>query len=159
MVYKEFQIRPARNEDIPDIKNVVFGVLREYRLFPSETGKDNDLSDIEQYYFNKGGYFGVAVNTNSNEIVGTFGLYKVNNDVCELRKMYLLKKVRGKGLGKCILTYAIQVGIEKHYKKIILETITPLKEAISLYKKRGFVEIIPSEINERVDQAFELILL
>src|SRR5260221_5746350 len=159
MIYKEFIIRPATNEDIPSIKNVVFGVLQEYKLKPSETGNDNDLNNIEQSYFNNEGYFGVAVDTISNEIVGTFGLYSVNKDVCELRKMYLLKYVRGKGLGKCILTYAIKLAKEKHYVKIVLETISPLKEAISLYKQNGFKEISPLQINERVDQAFELKLL
>jgi ribosomal protein S18 acetylase RimI-like enzyme len=45
---------------------------------------------------------------------------------------------------------------EKHYKKIVLETISVLTVAISLYKQFGFKEIKPKEINERVDQAFEL---
>ena len=144
---------------LASIKNVVFGVLEEYDLKPAETGKDNDLNDIEQSYFNNGGYFGVAVDINSNNIVGTFGLYTVNKDVCELRKMYLLKHVRGKGLGRSILTYTIEIAKEKHYTKIILETISPLKEAINLYRQNGFKEIIPLEVNDRVDQAFELKLI
>ncbi len=156
MLYKEFLIRPAKNEDIPSIKKVVFGVLQEYELMPDETGKDHDLNDIEQNYFLKDGYFGVVVQTKSNDIVGTFSLYPVSPDVCELRKMYLLKHVRGKGLGKSILTFAMSLAKERHYKKIILETISPLKEAISLYKKYGFLEILPAEVNERVDKAFEL---
>lgn len=156
MVYKEFIIRPANNEDVPFIKKVVFTVLQEYKLPASETGKDNDLNDIEQSYFSKGGYFGVAINTTTNEIVGTFGLYAVSEVVYELRKMYLLNHARKKGLGKCILSYAIQLAKGNHRTKIILETISPLKEAISLYKQYGFKEVTPLEINERVDQAFEL---
>ena len=159
MIYKDFIIRPANNEDIPSIKNVVFGVLQEYGLKPLESSKDNDLNDIEQSYFNKGGYFGVAADINSNAIVGTFGLYPFTKDVYELRKMYLLKHVRGKGLGRSMLTYAIALAKEKHYTRMILETISPLKEAISLYKQAGFKEFIPAEINERVDKAFELSLV
>ncbi len=159
MTYKEYKIQPARNKDIPSIKNVVFGVLQEYKLNPLESGKDNDLNDIEQNYFKKDGYFGIVIDIHSHKIVGTFGLYSVNKDVCELRKMYLLKQARGKGIGKYMLNYAIEIAKEKKYKKIILETITPLKEAISLYKKTGFKEIMPAEINERVDQAFELPLV
>jgi GNAT superfamily N-acetyltransferase len=159
MIYKEFIIRPARNEDIHSIKNVVFGVLQEYKLKPSETGQDKDLNNIEQSYLNNDGYFGVAVDMNSNEIVGTFGLYPLSKEICELRKMYLLKHARGKGLGNCILNYVIELAKRKHYTKIALETISPLKEAISLYKQNGFREVTPLEINERVDQAFELKLL
>jgi len=159
VIYKEFSIRPATNEDIASIKKVVFEVLQEYKLKLSESGKDNDLNDIEQNYFSKNGYFGVAVDTSSNDIVGTFGLYPINQNICELRKMYLIKQARGKGLGKYLLTCAIELAKERHYSKIVLETISPLKEAISLYKQNGFKEVTPLEINERVDQAFELNLL
>lgn len=152
----EFSIQPANNNDIPSIKNVVFTVLIEYGLKPDSTGKDKDLEDIEENYFNRNGYFGAVLNNNTKEIVGTFGLYTIDKETCELRKMYLLKEARGKGIGKFMLTTAINIAKEKNYKKIILETISPLKEAISLYKKFGFIEIIPKEINSRVDQAFEL---
>jgi putative acetyltransferase len=80
----------------------------------------------------------------------------VNENICELRKMYLLKEMRGRGLGKIILDTAIDIAKEKHYGKIILETISALKTAIFLYKRYGFKEIKPKEINTRVDQAFEL---
>jgi len=156
MLFKEFLIRPATNNDIPSIKNVVFSSLKEYGLKPETTGKDRGLSNIERNYFSNNGFFGVAVDTKTNYIVGTFGLFAINRDICELRKMYLLKDVRGQGLGKFILNSAIHLAKEKRYKKIILETISQLTEAISLYKQSGFKEIKPKEINKRVDQAFEL---
>ena len=156
---KGFEIRPANNGDIVSIKKIVFRVLKEYGLTPEETGKDNDLNDIEKNYFDNGGFFGVIVDSNKNKIVGTFGLFSINKNVCELRKMYLLKEVRRRGLGMLMVNKSIDVAKEKNYKKIVLETIHPLKEAISLYKKYGFTEIIPVAINERVDQAFELNLI
>jgi putative acetyltransferase len=158
-VFKEFLLRPATNADITSIKKVVFGVLQEYALNPDESGKDNDLNDIEQNYFSENGYFGVVIDINSNHIVGTFGLYPVSTHICELRKMYLLKYARGKGLGKFMLEAAIQAAKEKRYSKIVLETISPLKEAILLYKQNGFVETKPKEINDRVDRSFELNLV
>ncbi len=135
---------------------MIFTCLKEYALPPDINGKDSDLNNIEKNYFSNDGFFGVVVNTNTNQIVGTFGLFPVNEKICELRKMYLSKEVRGKGLGKSILNTAINKARDKHYKKIILETISPLTTAISLYKQFGFKEITPREINERVDQAFEL---
>ncbi len=155
--YKEYAIQEAKNEDILFIKNVVFTVLREYGLSPDEKGKDKDLNDIENNYFNKNGFFGVLTEDNEH-VIGTFGIFQIDKDICELRKMYLLKDYRGKGLGKFMLANALNIAKEKKYKRIILETITPLKEAISLYKKFGFTEIMPKEKNSRVDQAFQLIL-
>ena len=156
MIYKEFLIRQATNNDIPHIKKIVFSCLTEHGLLPDPTGKDSDLDDIENNYLSNNGFFGVAINTGTNHIVGTFGLHPASEKILELRKMYLQKDCRGKGLGKFILSCAIQIGREKHYQKIFLETISPLTAAISLYKKMGFKEIKPKEVNERTDQAFEL---
>ena len=151
-------IRPATNTDIPAIKNVVFTVLKEYGLKPDETGKDNDLTDLETNYFSDNGYFGVVVKNDTEDVIGTFGLHRVNPSTFELRKMYLKQEYRGQGIGKTMLRAAIATAIEKNCKKIVLETISPLKEAISLYKKYGFKEIPSHEVSDRVDQAFELTL-
>ena len=156
MVLKEFRIRVATNHDISSIKNVVFSSLKEFGLSPDENGKDKDLNDIESSYLSNKGFFGVVVHTETKLIVGCFGLFPVSEGICELRKMYLVKETRGQGLGKFILDTAIQIAREKHYKKIMLETISALTTAILLYKRYGFKEIKPKEINNRVDQAFEL---
>ncbi len=153
--FDQFVIRQADNKDTYYIKEVVFTVLREYGLTPDETGRDRDLSDIERFYTENNGVFSVVINV-ENEIVGTFGLYSIDRNICELRKMYLRKDLRGKGIGNFMLKSAISIAIEKGFRKIFLETISPLKEAIALYKKYGFVEVTPHEINERVDRAFEL---
>ena len=39
-----------------------------------------------------------------------------------------------------------------------IETATPLKEAVALYKKFGFNEYQPTHMAARCDQAFELYL-
>ncbi len=154
--YKNFYIRQAKNEDLPEIKKLVFGILKEYNLLPDEEGKDRDLYDLERNYFSNNGFFGVVINERTGAIVGTFGLAAINQSLCELRKMYLSKKFRGGGIGKFILLTAIDISKQLHYHKIILETVTPLKEAIALYRQSGFIEITPHTINARVDKAFEL---
>src|SRR5688572_2811321 len=120
--HKEFAVRPATNSDIPLIKQVVFGVLQEYGLKGNESGKDKDLSDLEQHYFSRNGYFGVVTESATDVIVGTFGLYRLDDTNCELRKMYLLKRARGKGVGEFILMHAMRVAKKRGYSKIMLET-------------------------------------
>ena len=149
-------LREASNPDVPGIKKVVFTVLKEYGLEPDENGKDSDLDDIEQNYIRHDGYFGVIIDSLANEIVGTVGLHPENKEEIELRKMYLIKDARGFGLGKKLLETSIRISREKGYTRMTLETISPLVEAISLYKSYGFHEIAPKAVNSRVDQAFEL---
>jgi putative acetyltransferase len=156
MFFKEYHIRIAANSDIPSVKKIISTCLTEYGLRFDENGKDKDLNNIEKNYLSGGGFFGVVLQTQTNQVVGTLGLFPLSPKICELRKMYLLKEIRGKGVGQFILHTAVQIAKEKQYQKIFLETISPLTAAISLYKKFGFTEITPMEIDDRTDQAFEL---
>ncbi|WNO09678.1 GNAT family N-acetyltransferase [Teredinibacter sp. KSP-S5-2] len=147
-------IREASNKDSPLIKQLVFGVLNEYGLQPSPQSTDKDLDDIEQHYFSRGGYFGVA--EENGQIIASFGLYKITHTTCELRKMYSLANQRGKGLGKQLMHYSLKKAKELGFSHVILETAAPLVEAIGLYKKFGFQKYKPEHLSSRCDQAFEL---
>ena len=156
MIDNNYLIRPANNTDISSIKNVVFTSLIEHGLIPEVFGKDKYLNDVEKNYFNALGYFGVLIEIDTQAVVGTFGLINIDKTTCELQKMYLTTRLRGKGLGKLMMDAAIEKAKQLKYKKIVLETVSQLQTAIALYKKFGFVEITPAIINKRVDQAFEL---
>lgn len=66
-----------------------------------------------------------------------------NNDCLEIKRMYTLKKERGKGYASLVLyeleTWAKELG----YTYCILETGKRQPEAIGLYKSRGY-EFIPN---------------
>jgi putative acetyltransferase len=142
--------------DSNGIKIVVFGVLKEYGLVPDPGSTDKDLDSIESYYSENGGYFGVVEEL--NYIVATIGLYRVDETTCELRKMYVLPNFRGKGLGKNLMEFALKKAKEMGFKRVVLETASPLKEAIGLYKRFGFQEFEPKHMALRCDQAMELYL-
>lgn len=149
-------LRPASNTDSEQIKAVVFTVLKEFGLKPDSNSIDRDLDSIEESYFSNNGFFGVI--ESENVIVATVGLHKVNENTCELRKMYSLPSQRGKGLGNSIIEFALSKAKELGYSRVILETASPLKAAIGLYKKYGFTEFNPEHMSARCDQAFELYL-
>ena len=103
MVIK-LNIREANNSDSAEVKKLIFTVLEEYGLKPDSLNTDMDLDDIEGFYTSNGGYFGVI--EEDNLIVATVGIYKMNNDNCELRKMYIYPNQRGKGLGKKLMDFS-----------------------------------------------------
>ena len=153
MSHENYQLLPANNQQTEAIQNVVFSVLREYGLEPGAI--DFCLENIELNYFQKGGHFYVLVDEH-NTIVATGGLYAIDKDNAEIRKMYLLPEHRGQGLGKWILTALIDKAKELGFQRIELETASVLKEAIGLYKKFGFQAFCPPHIAARCDQAYEL---
>lgn len=149
------KLRRADNSDCRKIAEMVFTVLAEYNLKPDPASTDADLKDIEQSYFKRGGVFYV-LEDKPGSIIGAYGLHPVDETTCELRKMYLTKAFRGKGLGKLLLEDALTKARQMGFEKVTLETASVLAEAIGLYKSYGFTEYQPGHLSARCDQAFML---
>lgn len=149
------RLRAANNKDCENITNLVYGILREYDLKPDPVCTDADIKDIESSYFGRGGTFFV-LETEDGEIIGAYGLCPIDEQTCELRKMYLHKAYRGKGLGKLLLEDALSKAGKLGFVKVTLETASVLTEAISLYKSYGFVEYNTQHLSSRCDQAYLL---
>jgi len=149
------RLRPANNKDCEEVASLLYAALKEYNLKPDPAATDADIKDIEHSYFERGGTFYV-LEEKDGSIAGAYGLYPIDSQTCELRKMYLHSAYRGKGLGKFLLDSALSEARQLGFKRIILETASVLKEAISLYKSYGFVEYEPEHLSSRCDQAYLL---
>lgn len=130
-----FSYEQGLNKDSEAIKNVIFTTLIEYGLPVDPNATDSDLDCPEDFY--QDGFFAV-IKDETGEIVGTFGLLEYEKGIVEIRKMYLLKAYRGKGIGKFMMDFLMAKAKEMGYKKVMLETATVLKEAIVIYEKYGF---------------------
>ena len=149
------RLRLADNKDCENIARLVYGILKEYDLKPDPTCTDSDIKNIEYSYFDRGGAFFV-LEVEDSSIIGAYGLYPMDEQTCELRKMYLDKTHRGKGLGKFLLEDALSKAKQLGFERMVLETASVLKEAIALYKSYGFVEYNPQHMSSRCDQAYWL---
>ncbi len=149
------RLRRASNKDREKITGLVYSILKEYGLKPDPQATDADINDIEHFYFGRGGTFFV-LEEKDGSIIGAYGLYPLEKQTCELRKMYLHRSHRGKGLGKSLLDSALVEARKLGFKTMTLETASVLKEAISLYKSYGFVECEADHLSSRCDQAYSL---
>ena len=73
-------------------------------------------------------------------MIGTAALKKLDSGRCELKALYLLEKYHKKGLGRRLLTTAIQKAQQDCYEEMYLDTSSSSKKAIRLYEKTGFVK-------------------
>jgi GNAT superfamily N-acetyltransferase len=146
--------RPAANADCPEVQALVFGILADFGLSPDLDGTDSDISDIETNYLHRGGVFEVIEN-NEGRIVGTIGLYPLDESTIELRKMYFAPEVRGQGLGQKLLRAMIEKARNLGYLRVYLETASVLKQAIHIYEKAGFARVVEKH-TPRCDQAYVL---
>jgi len=149
------RLRRATNADCKPVRTLVFTVLGEYGLKPDPDGTDADLNDIERSYVARGGTFCV-LEEEDGLLVGAYGLYPVEGRTCELRKMYLGRTHRGRGLGRLLLEDALACARELGFATVTLETASVLKEAITLYRRYGFVPCPSDHLAARCDQAYTL---
>ena len=148
-------IRAATNADGDRVVALVSGVLSEFDLPFDLASKDSDLKDLEESYLRSGGIFEVLEDRDGN-LLGTYGLFRLTNETCELRKMYFVAEIRGIGLGRRVLERAVDHARRLGYQSIVLETISVLKDAIRLYTRFGFVPTKTEHVSARVDQAYIL---
>lgn len=137
--YQDFIIRNWQESDRTLASQVISSVLLEYGLPWQPEEADKDVLQIEAYYLKTGGEFWVI--EQENQIVGTAAYYPINRGekAVEIRKMYLLPKVRGLGLGKFLLQQLETVISAGGFEQIWIETASILTEAVKLYESNGYL--------------------
>ena len=78
------------------------------------------------------------------ETVGCIALRKIDEGICEMKRLYLRGSARGKGVGVALIEKIISDAREIGYEKMRLDTYPPkMGKAVSLYEAHGFYEIPP----------------
>jgi GNAT superfamily N-acetyltransferase len=85
-----------------------------------------------------------------NQIVGLASMRKIDQNIGEIKRMYVRPEFRGKGLGKELLERLIKEAHDFEFFRLRLDTAPFMKEAQGLYKSIGFIEIEPYKESEVV---------
>ena len=99
---------------------------------------EKELQTLDQVYFPPLGCIILA--KDEKKVVGCIALKPIGEDICEMKRLYVKPAARGKALGKQLVEELIHFAKEAGYKTMKLDTITSLKDAIKLYRSKGFIE-------------------
>lgn len=91
--------------------------------------------------------------------VGCVGIKRFDDNICELKRLYVRPEARGAGLGRTLTELMLTEARNAGYSYMYLDTLPGLKNALSLYRAMGFYEIAPYYANpvpDAVYLAFEL---
>jgi putative acetyltransferase len=158
------EIRPITPDEWMAAKRVVYRVafvifgrerpLEEFIAYHESIHELKDMDDIQKSYFENGGTFlGMF---KDGEMICTGALRRLDDETCELKRLWLLNEYHGQGLGYRMLQELLSIARGMGYRRVWLET-DPIAQsrALSFYKQAGFHEI-PSYSDRGDEQAMEM---
>lgn len=139
------EITTIKLHQIEEVKRIIFAVCSEIFQVTEEVIRNydsmSDIDDVRSHYLDNKGTFLVLVD--DDKVVGSGGIRHLNDDICELKRMWLLKDYRGKGFGKKMAQMLLDFAKKAGYKKVRLDCGDEQKQAqaVNLYKQFGFYVI------------------
>jgi len=80
----------------------------------------------------------------NGELAGCVALRMIGRRTCEMKRLFVREKFRGKGVGRVLLDTIIRNARAIGYRRMRLDTLPPkMNDAMALYRSRAFKEIPP----------------
>ena len=139
------EIKPIEYQQIEEVKELILMVCQEvFQVDRARILSHDDFADIDniqEHYLHNKGIFLVLLDR--QKVVGSGAIRYLQDDICELKRMWILKAYRGQGWGKKISEQLLDFAQEKGYKKIRLDLADAekQKQAIVFYKSLEFYSI------------------
>ena len=120
-------------------------LFREYEQFLNVDlcfqGFEAELAGLPGRYGPPAGSLLIALD--GQHAAGCVALRKIDEGICEMKRLYVRPGYRGKGLGRLLARAIIDEAARLGYDLMRLDTLDTLKQAMKLYSSFGFTKTDP----------------
>ena len=159
------EILPIQPEQISDAKKVIYAVAqrifepdKSIEEFTAELDVSEELRDVDDYhqiYDENRGLFLVVLD--DGRVVGTGAVRKLEEEVAELKRIWLLEDYHGQKIGYRMVNMLLDFARAQGFSSVRLGTTIHQKRAQVFYKKLGFHQI-PNPIEDPEEITMEMAL-
>ena len=144
---KVFSIRQAESApDIAEARELFLEYAKSLGFSLCFQNFDQELAGLPGDYAPPDGRLLLA--QLEGEVAGCVAMHKLQADTCEMKRLYLRPKFRGRGLGRTLAETIIGEARKIGYKFMRLDTVEPvMKDAVEMYRRLGFREIAAYRVN------------
>lgn len=142
---REIQIVPAY--DYPQEVKVLFSEYTQmliegdpsFRKYLDIQHYDDEIKHLETKYGKPYGRLYLAYC--DEKVAGCIGLRKIDQQNCEMKRLYVRPQFRGNHIGDQLIRKIIEDARKIGYSHMLLDTLPFLESAVHMYKRYGFYEI------------------
>lgn len=132
-------ITVAREEEIPAVQ----GLWRKYwsslGLAADFQGFADEVQTLPGMYALPKGKLLLA--RLDGTVAGTVAIRPLEEECCEVKRLYVQPEFRGHGVGKALLVEAIKQARSAGYKELYGDTLPSMDRALRMYREMGFSEV------------------
>ncbi len=143
------EILPLQPDQVTDAKWVIASVAQRI-YYPDHTpqffydvlAEEGELQDVDHYQEIYDGEHGIFLAIlDEGRLVGTGAIKRLEADVAELKRLWLLEEYHGQKIGYRVVQRLLEFARDKGCRRIRLQTGHTQVRAIQFYKRLGFVDI------------------
>jgi DNA-binding MarR family transcriptional regulator/GNAT superfamily N-acetyltransferase len=137
---------PANKFVRAEVKQMIEDIqCHEFGLHIDESLNANVLSPQEDFHYNGGCNFWYAASLDG-DVIGSIGVKRLNNTAGEIKKFFIYKEHRSKGISRKLFAKVAQSACKNGFSMLYLGTVSRLKAAHRFYEKIGFKSLPSQEL-------------
>ena len=122
-------IRPATGADVEAVRKL-------FREYADGLGVDLSFQDFDAELADPLGFYELVLLAEG----GCVALRRLDDETCEMKRLYVRAAARGSGLGRALAEAVIAHARARGYDRMLLDTLPTMTRARSLYAALGFRE-------------------